>query len=147
MLFCHSRRCLFKNARGFQVILNMHRESQYQPPFPLRETTFSPRFWEKGGRGGGGGGRKKMRVRRDLSTSCHRYLSGGLLFFVSKKTLKSKYGFEGSISSVDLGLRYPGWHLGVHKACNRLTSINRLNMKITTKVLMFVFSKWWPLHW
>ena len=43
----------------------------------------------------------------DLESFCHRYLQGGLLCFLSKKTLKLKCGFEGSIANVDLGLCKP----------------------------------------
>ena len=59
----------------------------------------------EGGEGGEGGGvRKKMSAWGDLSSSRHGYLSGGLLCFLSKKRLlKIKYGFESSISNVDLG--------------------------------------------
>ena len=44
----------------------------------------------------------------DLKSSCHGYFPGGLTIFLVKKILlKIKYGFEGSISNVDLGLFYP----------------------------------------
>ena len=46
-----------------------------------------------------------MGAQWDLKSSCHRYLPGGLAMFLVKKDLcKVKYGLEGSISNVDLGL-------------------------------------------
>ena len=145
MLFCHSRRCLFKNARGFQVILNMHRESQYQPPFPLRETTFNPRFWEKGGRGGG---QEKNECPEGLKHFLPQIFEWGLTIFrVKKRLLKVNMALRAQFQVLILVCGTQADTSEFTKACNRLTSINRLNMKITTKVLMFVFSKWWPLHW
>ena len=49
---------------------------------------------------------KKMTVRGDLKSFCHaKYLPGGLTMFLVKKRLsKIKYGFEFSISNVDLDL-------------------------------------------
>ena len=37
-----------------------------------------------------------------LKSPCHRYFPGGLLCFLSNKTME--YGFEREISNVDLGL-------------------------------------------
>ena len=62
-------------------------------------TTFNPKFWKVGYQ-------KKMSRRRDLKSSCHGYLPGGLTIFLVKKRLKNKiwqYDFEGSISNVDFG--------------------------------------------
>ena len=50
------------------------------------------------------GGIKKNECLGGLNSSCHGYLPGGLLCFLSKKNLKIKYGSKGSISNVDLGL-------------------------------------------
>ena len=47
-----------------------------------------------------------MSRRRDLKSSCHGYLPGGLTIFLVKKRLKNKiwqYDFEGPISNVDFG--------------------------------------------
>ena len=44
----------------------------------------------------------------DLNSSCQGYLPGELtMFLVKKRLLEIKYGFEGSISNVDLGQFYP----------------------------------------
>ena len=41
----------------------------------------------------------------DFKSSCHGYLPGWVTMFLAKdRLLKIKYGFEGSISNVDLGL-------------------------------------------
>ena len=41
----------------------------------------------------------------DLNSSCHWNLPGELtMYLVKKRILEIKYGFEGSISNVDLGL-------------------------------------------
>ena len=43
-----------------------------------------------------------------LKSSCHGYFAGGLTMLLAKKRLlKIKYGFEGSISNVDLRLLQP----------------------------------------
>ena len=44
--------------------------------------------------------------------SCHGYLPGeGTMFLVKKRILEIKYGFEGLISNVDLGLFQPNIQL------------------------------------
>ena len=70
-------------------------------PFCSRRQHSVPNF-EKGGI------RNKMSAWGDLKSSCHRYLPEGD-YCVSCKILlcKIKYGFEGSISNVDLGLFQP----------------------------------------
>ena len=68
------------------------------PPLLLREQLSVPNF-EKGGI------RKNMSAWGDLKRSCHGYLPLGLTMFVAQKGhLKLKYGFQGSISHVDIGL-------------------------------------------
>ena len=48
---------------------------------------------------------KKMSAWGDLKSSWHIYLPGGItMFLVKRRLLTIKYGFEGSISNVDLGL-------------------------------------------
>ena len=66
------------------------------PPYCWGGTTFSLKFRK--------GGDKKNECLGGLNSSCHGYLPGGLLCFLSKKNLKIKYGSKGSISNVDLGL-------------------------------------------
>ena len=51
------------------------------------------------------GGLEKNEYLVGLKDSCHGYFPGGLTtFLVKKRPLIIKYGFEGSISNVDLGL-------------------------------------------
>ena len=72
--------------------------SQYQPPlhFMLKGHLSVPNS-EKGNI-------KKMSVWGDLKSSCHRYLPDIYYVPFQKRLGKIKYGFEGSISNVDLGL-------------------------------------------
>ena len=52
-----------------------------------------------------GGDQKKMSAWGDLKSSYHGYLLGESCYIsCQKKNLKIKYGFEGLISNVDLGL-------------------------------------------
>ena len=52
--------------------------------------------------------RKKWVSGWALKSSCHGYFAGGLTMLLAKKRLlKIKYGFEGSISNVDLRLLQP----------------------------------------
>ena len=54
------------------------------------------------------GDQEKMSVWGALKSSCHGYFAGGLIMLLAKKRLlKIKYGFEGSISNVDLRLLQP----------------------------------------
>ena len=58
------------------------------------------------------GVKKKMSAWRDLKMPCHGYLPGeGTMFLVKKRILEIKYGFEGLISNVDLGLFQPNIQL------------------------------------
>ena len=43
-----------------------------------------------------------MSARGNLKSSFHRYLPGGLMYFLSKKACKIKCGFEDSVANVDL---------------------------------------------
>ena len=53
-----------------------------------------------------------MSAWRDLKMSCHGYLPGEVtMFLVKKRILEIKYGFEGLISNVDLGLFQPNIQL------------------------------------
>ena len=53
----------------------------------------------------GGGDQTNMSAWGDFKSSCHGYLPGWVTMFLAKdRLLKIKYGFEGSISNVDLGL-------------------------------------------
>ena len=75
-------------------------------PLSAGGTTFSSTFWKKKW----DGVRKQMNSWGDLKTFCHRYLPLKLLYFFFKKFFKIKYGFEGSISNVDLGSKPVATH-------------------------------------
>ena len=47
-------------------------------------------------------GSEKLSASGNLKSSFHRYLPGVLILFLVKKNCKIKYGFEDSISNVDL---------------------------------------------
>ena len=58
------------------------------------------------------GGSEKNECLGALKSSCHGYFAGGLIMLLAKKRLlKIKYGFEGSISNVDLRLLQPNRQL------------------------------------
>ena len=48
-----------------------------------------------------------IRNQKDLKSSFHKYLPRELTVFLVKKDCKIKYGFEDSISNIDLGLTQP----------------------------------------
>ena len=60
-------------------ICNRHFCTVSDPPPFCWGTTFSPKFWK------GGSIRKNMSAWGDLRNSCHGYLPGGLLCFLSTK--------------------------------------------------------------
>ena len=77
--------------------------SQYQSPRFCWGDGFQSQILETGYQ-------KKMSAWVDLKSSCHEYLPGGrglTMFLVKKRLLKIKFGFEWSISNVDLGLFWP----------------------------------------
>ena len=49
-----------------------------------------------------GGNNVQSQILNDLQSSFHRYVRWGLTVFVVKKYWKINYGFEDSISNVDL---------------------------------------------
>ena len=96
--------------RQKMFFISLRKLSQYQAPF-LLGSTFNPNFWKAGYQ-------KKMSTRRDLKSSCHGYLPGGLTIFLVKKRLKNKIWLWG------LNFKCSFWTALTKQPINQRTKVN-----------------------